>query len=226
MTAPTPSAGRGLGPVASEGHDDAAPDDASAAPRVRFPFRFSLPFLVAALPFGIVPARARVDVDDEHLEVRYGPWSVHTPIANVRRVSVTGPYAWPKVIGPPHLSLADGGVTFGSNTEAGVCIAFREPVPVLLPVGILRHRALTVTVAEPQRLAELLDVAAGEPGDADLEEIVDDVHRSLLAQTTRELRQRARDLGVSGASRMKKADLVAALTPTDPEPPDPDDRAA
>ncbi len=61
------------------------------------------------------------------------------------------------VAGGPHLSFADRGATFATSTEGGVCIRFHRPVRALLPFGPLRHPALTVTVAEPDRLVELLE---------------------------------------------------------------------
>jgi len=183
-------------------------------PAFHFRFRFSLPFLVAALPFGITPARCSVTIDDRDLSARFGPWSFRTPLDNIADAAVTGPYRWPKVLGPPRLSLADGGVTLASNPGPGVCIHFRESVPVLLAGGLLRHPSVTVTVDDPQKLAELLEVAAAT-GPEPVDQLADDVHVSLMSLTTAQLRERARDLGMTGVSKMKKADLVAALAPGD-----------
>jgi hypothetical protein len=92
-----------------------------------------------------------VYVDDQRLLVSFGPWSVSTPTSNVTSAQVTGPYrAW-RVIGP-HLSLADRGLTFGTTTEGGVCIQFHEPVRGMEPTGLVRHPALTVTVAQRDEL--------------------------------------------------------------------------
>lgn len=193
-------------------------DTSEVPPAFHFRFRFSFPFLVAALPFGITPARCSVTVDDHDLSARFGPWTFRTPLDNIADATVTGPYSWPKVIGPPHLSLADGGVSLASNPGPGVCVRFREGVPVLLPGGVVRHPAVTLTVDEPQRLAELLGVAS-ELGPEPVEELADEVHVSLVSLTTAELRERARLLGLPGVSRMKKADLVAALAPGDADQP-------
>jgi hypothetical protein len=52
------------------------------------------------------------------------------------------------------LSFVDDGLTFGTNARAGVCVHFDRRVgPV---VGVRPHSALTVTVADPDGLAELL----------------------------------------------------------------------
>jgi hypothetical protein len=59
------------------------------------------------------------------------------------------------------MSFADDGLTFGTNRDAGVCVHFREKVGSLLrPSG---HSALTVTVAEVDKLVEALDRKA-DPG--------------------------------------------------------------
>lgn len=122
----------------------------------RFDFAFDARMTPAALPFGITPFTTKVEVADGELRARFGPWTVRTPLDNVVSAEVTGPYSWPKVIGPPRLSLRDRGVTFATNAERGVCIRFRKPVSALVPGGLLRHPGLTVTVDEPERLVEAL----------------------------------------------------------------------
>jgi hypothetical protein len=78
-----------------------------------------------------------------------------TPLSNVEDAEVTGPYLPFKVIGP-HISLADRGATFGTTWRRGVCVRFRRPVPAALPGGLLTHPAVTVTVADADRLAAVL----------------------------------------------------------------------
>jgi len=191
-------------------HDSPAPT-ADGESALVFPFAFERAFEVAARPFGITPPRARVTVTDDDLDIIFGPWSLTTPLANVAGAAVTGPYTIPKVIGPPRLSLADRGITFGSNHHHGVCIRFHEPVPALFPVGVLKHPSATVTVQEPARLGELLDVVAERDEAHVTDDLLDEVHLSLTSMTAAELRQRARDLGVPRASRLSKAELVEAL---------------
>lgn len=140
--------------------DGTAPADdggtAEALAPTRLPFRFRPLLAPAAAAFGVTPWTAHVDVDDDELRVRFGPWSVRTPRANVAGAERTGPFKVAKVAGGPHLSFADRGATFATTTDAGVCIRFREPVRAILPVGPVKHPALTVTVADPDRLVELL----------------------------------------------------------------------
>src|SRR5512133_418759 len=128
----------------------------------RFGFAFSRPYRVLARAFGVTPATAWVDVGDEALDVRFGPWRLSTPLSNVTDVAVTGPYAFWKTAGPARLAITDRGLTFATNGDRGVLISFRTPVRGLEPLGVLRHPELTVTVAEVRRLAEMLRSSYGE----------------------------------------------------------------
>jgi len=125
----------------------------------RFAFAFDSRLALASLPFGVTAHTAAVEVDDLHLRIRFGPWRLITTRGNVEAATVSGPYAWWKVAGPPRLSLADGGITFATSARQGLCIRFRQPVPALLPGRLLRHPAATVTVAEPEALARALGVS-------------------------------------------------------------------
>jgi hypothetical protein len=122
----------------------------------RFDFRFTEAYWLAALPFGVRPPVAWVEVDDQWLRARYGPWRVSTPLCNVSKVEATGPYAFAKTAGPARLGVTDLGLTFASNSERGVLISFYEKVRGIDPLGLLRHPELTVTVEEVEGLASLL----------------------------------------------------------------------
>ena len=128
-------------------------------PRVdhRFGFRFDSPVDVIARRLGVNEDSAYVHVLGDTLSIRFGHWSMQTMTSNVESASVTGPYQWWKVIGPPRLSLVDRGITFATTTTSGVCITFREPVAGGLPVSCLRQSAATVTVEDVDDLARLLD---------------------------------------------------------------------
>ena len=119
----------------------------------RFPFAFEPSHRTAARPFGIHPENAWVEVTDSALDARYGRWRLHTPLANIERVALTGPYRYVKTAGPPRLGITDAGLTFGSNHRRGVLITFRSRVRA---TGVIRHPELTVTVEDPEALAELL----------------------------------------------------------------------
>jgi hypothetical protein len=122
----------------------------------RFGFAFTPAYRLSARAFGITSATAWVDVGDSTLDARFGPWRVSTPLANISGVAVTGPYAFWKTAGPARLAITDRGLTFATNRERGVLVAFRTPVRGLDPLGVIRHPELTVTVADVDRLAALL----------------------------------------------------------------------
>ena len=125
-----------------------------------YDFRFDLAYRIAALPFGVHPGSAAVSVDERTepavLRAQFGPWRVTTPVGNVVATRITGPYAALKTVGPAHVSLADGGLTFATNGRRGLCISFREPVRGLEPFGVVRHHSLTVTVDDAEGLQRAL----------------------------------------------------------------------
>lgn len=125
-------------------------------PPRRFGFRFDPAFRLPLALLGVRPETAGVELGPEELTVRFGPWRLRTARGNVTGAEPGGPYRWWRAIGP-HLSLADGGVTFGTSVTAGVCIRFATPVPGLAPGRWLRHPAVTVTVADPDGLLRALD---------------------------------------------------------------------
>lgn len=136
------------------------PRPKGAIPREeRFRFRFDAAMALPAAALGVLPRTTEVVVGPQDLTIRFGLWSLSTPLTNVADVTVTGPYSWPKVVGPPHLSLADGGVTFATTTAGGACISFEEGVPAALPFGLLRHPSATVTVEDPKAFAEAVKAA-------------------------------------------------------------------
>ena len=87
----------------------------------RFEFRFAPAYRLAARPFGITPERAWVQIDDEYLLATYGPWRLHTSLANVRRVAITGPYRFYRIAGPARLGITDGGLTFATTVSGAFC---------------------------------------------------------------------------------------------------------
>ena len=118
--------------------------------------------------FGITPSRACVQIDGDTLTARFGPWSLTTTLDNVAAVTTTGPYRPWRVAGPARMSLADRGLTFATNSELGLCIAFVRPVPGADPLHLLRHPSLTVTVADPPALGLALTGDDGSIIHADL----------------------------------------------------------
>jgi hypothetical protein len=97
------------------------------------------------IPFGLRPSRHGVTVSDGTFRAKFGFVKVETPLSNIAGAHVTRDYRWWTAAGA-RLSFADGGLTFGTNRAAGVCVHFREPVRSLLRRK--GHPALTVTVAD------------------------------------------------------------------------------
>jgi hypothetical protein len=131
---------------------------AKAAPRPtteRFEFRFEPVMQALALPFGVRPSNAWVEVGDE-VHIAFGPWHMRFPRSDVADVTETGDYWLPRVAGPPHLSLADRGITFATNRQRGLCIELERPHPGIGPVGLVRHPAATVTVDDIDGLTHAL----------------------------------------------------------------------
>jgi hypothetical protein len=122
-----------------------------------FGFRFTPLYRGFAAAWGITPGRARVEISDDELLVRFGPWSLRTAISNVNTTEITGPYSVPKTIGPAHLSLVDRGVTFATNPRMGLCVLLRHAVPAIEPFGLIRHPALTVTVGDVEGLRSAVE---------------------------------------------------------------------
>jgi hypothetical protein len=123
----------------------------------RHRFTFTTAYRIAGLPFGVTPRTTWAEVDQGVLRIRFGPWRLRTEVANVAGVEASGEYAFLKTAGPAHLSLADRGITFATNPDAGLCVRFDDPPRVDFPVGHLRCPAATLTVADPEALrSELL----------------------------------------------------------------------
>jgi hypothetical protein len=121
-----------------------------------FRFRFAPTYRLLAAPFGVRPSNSVVVVTEHQLDVRFGAWRVRTPLENIAGTERTGPYQLVKTAGPAHLSFADRGLTFATNSEAGLCIRFQDPVTGIDPFRILRHPGLTVTVEDLDGLEQRL----------------------------------------------------------------------
>ncbi len=122
----------------------------------RFAFDWDPLYRPAGAVFGITRWTAHVGVSPSELLVRFGPWSLRSALTNVVGVERSGGFAFVKTAGPPHLSLADRGVSFATNARQGVCVRFREPVKGIDPTGRIRHPAATLTVGDTGGLARAL----------------------------------------------------------------------
>ena len=120
-----------------------------------YAFRFEPVMLALAAPLGVLPPTTDVEVGDDVL-IRFGPWKMRFPRADVTGVEETTDYALLRVAGPPHLSLKDRGITFATNRQRGLCIQLARPHKGIEPFGLLRHPGVTVTVEDIDGLAEHL----------------------------------------------------------------------
>lgn len=118
----------------------------------RHPFAFDRAYRLPALAFGITPRTAWVEVTDDELRVRYGPWSLRTPLSNITGTQLTGGFAFVKTAGPPHLSFADRGISFATNGREALCMTFATPVKGIDPTGRITHPGATMTVEDPMAL--------------------------------------------------------------------------
>jgi hypothetical protein len=120
-----------------------------------FPYTVDMKFAPMWLPFGVRPSKDGVTVtDDGRFRATFGFLRLETPLDNVTGAHITRGYRWWTAIGA-RASFVDDGLTFGTNTKAGVCIHFGEKVPSA--VGRKGHSALTVTVADLDGLVHALD---------------------------------------------------------------------
>ena len=126
-------------------------------------FRYAIDnrYLPLILPFGLRRKRDGVTLgDDGSFVATFGFFSVATSLDNISGAHVTRHYRWWTAFGV-RASMADDGLSFGTNHQAGVCIHFTEKVPSRLSKS--GHSALTVTVEDLEGLTAALGGDPGEP---------------------------------------------------------------
>lgn len=128
----------------------------------KFLFRFTSPYRMAGLPFGVVPGTCGVVLSQGRLTAAFGPWRVRTELSNVASTELSGPFGMLLTAGPARLSFSDRGLTFATNPDQAVCIKFHRSVSGIEPAGLLRHPGLTVTVADCAGLMAALEDARRE----------------------------------------------------------------
>ncbi|HUR76859.1 MAG TPA: hypothetical protein VMZ22_02850 [Acidimicrobiales bacterium] len=163
-----PAAAEGTAPIPADNlpghHPEVEQDKPTRPPKLpprhhRSALRRDEPFATASRLFGVTSDNSYVEVHEEELEIRFGPWQLKTSLDNIESVQESGPFKWWKVIGGPRLSLLDRGITFATSAQGGVCIRFCEPVPGLEPRGVIRHPGATVTVDDPEALVRFIENA-------------------------------------------------------------------
>ncbi len=119
-----------------------------------FPYRIDRRWSPLFAVLGVKDSHGVELTDDGMFRAKYGRWSVETPIDNIDHTLVTGPHRWYTAVGL-RLSFSDDGLTFGTNHESGLCVAFVEPIRRV--IGLKDHSALWVSVADPGALAAAID---------------------------------------------------------------------
>ncbi len=119
-----------------------------------FPYRIDRRFQA---PLWMLGVRDGVDgvtlTGDGRFRATFGLLRLETELENLSGAHVTTGYRWYKAIGP-RLSFVDDGLTFGTNTDAGVCVHFDQRVRRV--IGFRDHSAVTVTVADCDGLVEAI----------------------------------------------------------------------
>jgi len=125
----------------------------------RFPIRLGRRSRPLLRLFGVRSAAdAYVELGDEEVHARFGFADVRTPIRNVVRYRIEGPWLWITAIGI-RLSLRHRDLTVTGSPHGGVRMEFAERVPY----GIFRLPALYVGADDLEGFAAAL-AARGIPG--------------------------------------------------------------
>ena len=124
---------------------------------MRFPIRVGRRSRWVIRLFGATPETAFAEVGDELL-IRFGPSRIRTPVANIARLRIEGPFTWIKAIGIRR-SFRGGDVSFCGSDHGAVRMDFVEPVPW----GPLHVPAVWAGADDLEGLAAAL-AARGIPG--------------------------------------------------------------
>ncbi len=118
-----------------------------------FPYRLDQRYRPLLIALRVSDRDGVTLTDDGRFIATYGPKTLETTIDNIDHTDIAGPYRWWTSVGL-RLSLADDGLTMGTNPTAGLCVGFVERVPKV--IGLKDHSALTVTVADPAGLRDAI----------------------------------------------------------------------
>ena len=129
----------------------------SSSPTRRFPIRIGRRSRPLLLLFGVRGGNAYVDLGRD-VHVRFGFFRLTTPVANVARWRIEGPWSWITAIGVRN-GIRHGDVAFDGTHTGGVRMDVSEPVRF----GPLRRTAIYVTVEDLEGFAAALS-SLGIPG--------------------------------------------------------------
>lgn len=104
--------------------DDVAGD---ATPTTRFPMRIGARSrLFLRVAFGVRADNAWAEVSDSEVAARFGRFGFRTPLENVARWRIEGPWLWITAIGRRR-SIRHGDVSFAGSPRGGLRIDLRTP---------------------------------------------------------------------------------------------------
>lgn len=124
----------------------------------RFPIRVGSKSRPLLLLFGVRAHNAYVDLGTK-LDAHFGFYGMRTPVENIVRWRLEGPWLWLTAIGV-RMGIPHRDITFGGNHHGGVRLDFREPVRW----GPLHVSTLYITVEDMEGLGAAL-MARGIPGE-------------------------------------------------------------
>jgi hypothetical protein len=126
----------------------------------RFPIRIGRRSALALrIIFGATPDTAWAAVDETSFSARFGRFSVSTPLANVVRWRIEGPWRWITAIGV-RMSVRHRDVSFAGSPRGGVRLDFRERIKWT----VFRVPAFYVGVEDLEGFAAAI-AATGIPGE-------------------------------------------------------------
>lgn len=116
--------------------------------RVRHPFVIGRRLAPALAVLGVHQDTAWVEVDDEHLHLRFGPLTMRTPVSSVGSVFSFGePVVGPRITATRH------GLRLITGAGPRIAIELDGAVPGVPGWSVPRARSITVTVEQSYRLA-------------------------------------------------------------------------
>lgn len=134
--------------------------DSADTGRIRFPFRVGRKSRPVLLLFGVRGSNTYVELNSV-LDARFGSFRFTTPVENIARWRIEGPWLWITAIGV-RMSIRHRDLTFGGSPRGGVRLDFRRPVKWFL----FRVPALYVTVEDLEGFAAALSARGIEGEDA------------------------------------------------------------
>lgn len=135
---------------------------AATPENVVFPIRIQGDLRPLLLLFGVHDdGKAVVRIEGDELSATFGGFGARTPLANIERWDITGPYNALRAVGVRR-TIGTHDLSFGGSAHGGVRLTFREPVRA----ARLSNSELYLTVDDLEGLGAAL-AARGIPG-ADL----------------------------------------------------------